>query len=78
MKKRHLPKDYATIHGQSLFLDGQKDFCHSDTQKELYAEASRLIKEAKRNKKQNKKLRLSGTRSPAPRTRRPDNTLGTP
>lgn len=78
MKKRHLPKDYAKIHGQSIHLDGQKDFCHNDAQRELYIEACRLIKEAKQNKKQNKKLCLSGTRSPAPRTRRPDNTLGTP
>lgn len=73
MKKRFLPKDYARIHGQSLSLDGKSDFCHNDKQRDLYKQASELLKKAKKTK-----MHSSDTRPPAPRSHESDNTLGTP
>ena len=68
--KRRLPKDYAIIYNQSLFLDGSKDFCHNDKQRDLYKQASELLKQ--------NKMHPPATRSPAPRARGSNDTLGTP
>jgi len=76
MKRKFLPKGFATIHGQSLFLDGKDDFCYNKTQKELYDEASRLIAASKKNKRN--KMNPSGNSSPIPRTRGSCNDQGTP
>ena len=69
-------KGSAIIHGQSTCLNGRNDFCHNQTQKDLYIEASRLLRASK--KKKRNKMNPSGNSSVQSRTRGSCNDQGTP